>query len=173
MPREIRSQHNRVRKNLTMSGIQALDEYWVQWLDSLAVWTHACTFTCKRYSVRDFPISEEILVDTARHLLRRVNHRYYGKRARRERLIPAVATMGWGLYGDHPHLHFCLESPAGTAFDVFTAVLEEEARKTHWIDRQSLIKQYKDFGWLDYLLDHGTAQLIVPLITPSSSESPR
>lgn len=153
--------------------IRAIDEHWVRWLDSLALWTHAATFTCKRRSVRNSPVTEDILVDTARHFIRRISLRCFGKRARRERLIPVVVTLGWGGYGDHPHLHFCFACPAGMPFTAFSSILDEEARKTFWIDHQRCIKPYRDAGWLEYLIEHGTAHLIVPLITPSSSAALR
>jgi len=80
-------------------------------------------------------------------------------------------TFGWGRYGDNPHLHFCFSCPAGMPFDAFSSILDEEARKTFWIDRQRCIKGYQDAGWLEYLVEHGTANLIVSLITPSSFAS--
>jgi hypothetical protein len=150
-----------------------LNEKWVRWLDSLAPWTHAATFTCKRKSVRNLPITENILVDTAKHLIRRVNLRCYGKRARRSQLLPVVVTFGWGCYGDHPHLHFCFALPEEMSFEAFSAILKKEANKTIWIDRQRCIKPYQDFGWMDYLIEHGTTNLIVLSITPSSSSNLR
>ena len=150
-----------------------LNEKWVKWLDSLAPWTHAATFTCKRNSARNLPINEVILVDTARHFIRRVNFRCYGKRARRSQLLPVVVTHGWGCYGDHPHLHFCFAHPDAMSFEAFSEVLNEEANKTVWINRQRSIKPYQDFGWLEYLIEHGTSNLIVPLITPSPSQNSR
>ena len=148
-----------------------LNEKWVQWLDSLAPWTHAATFTCKRTSVRNLPITEDILVDTAKHFIRRVALKCYGKKARRTQLLPVVATFGWGCYGDHPHLHFCFALPEEMSFEAFSAILKKEANKTIWIDRQRCIKPYQDFGWMEYLIEHGTAKLIVPLITPLSSSN--
>jgi hypothetical protein len=150
-----------------------LNAMWVQWLDSLAPWTHAATFTCKRYSVRNIPITEDILVDTARHLIRRVNFRCFGKRARCAQPLPVVVTFGWGCFGDHPHLHFCFALPDGMSFESFSKILDEEANKTIWIDRQRLVKTYQDFGWMDYLIQHGTTNLIVQLINPSSSSNLR
>ena len=161
------------REHSRSQSISFIDEHWVQWLDSLAPWTHAYTVTCKRRSVRNAPITEDILVDTARHFIRRISLRCFGKRARRERLTPVVVTLGWGCYGDHPHLHFCFAAPVATPFVVFSSILEEEARKVFWIDRQRRIEKYRDTGWLEYLLEHGTAYLIVPLINPSSSATSR
>jgi hypothetical protein len=82
-------------------------------------------------------------------------------------------TFGWGCYGDHPHLHFCFALPEGVSLEAFSKILDEEANKKIWIDQQRYIKLYQDFGWLDYLIEHGTSNLIVPLITPSSSQNPR
>jgi|GEM_PF-2352627 len=161
------------REHSRYHSIRVIDEHWVQWLDSLAPWTHAYTVTCKRRSVRNAPITEEILVDTARHFIRRISLRCFGKRARRAQLTPVVVTLGWGCYGDHPHLHFCFAAPVAMPFVVFSLILEEEARKVFWIDRQRRIEQYRDTGWLEYLLEQGTAYLIVPLINPSSSATSR
>ena len=150
-----------------------LNEKCVQWLDSLAHWIVAATFTCKRKTGLNIPITEDILVDTARHFIRRVNLRCYGRRARRSQLLPVVVTFGWGCYGDHPHLHFCFALPDGMSFAAFSKILNKEADKTSWIDRQRCIKPYQDFGWLEYLIEHGTSNLIVPLITASSSQNQR
>lgn len=154
-------------------SIRFIDEHWVQWLGSLAPWTHAYTVTCKRRSLRNSPITEDILVDTARHFIRRISLRCFGKRARQKKLTPVVVTLGWGCYGDQPHLHFCFAAPDAMPFTVFSLILEEEARKMYWIDRQRRIEQYRDTGWLEYLMEHGSAYLIVPLINPSSSATSR
>jgi hypothetical protein len=58
-------------------------------------------------------------------------------------------------------------------FAFFSLILEEEAGKTFWIDRQRRIEKYRDSGWLEYLMEHGSAFLIVPLINPSSSATSR
>lgn len=150
-----------------------LSEKWVRWLDSLAPWTHAATFTCKRTSIRNLPITKDILVDTAKHFIRRVALRCYGRRARRSHTLPVVVACGWGCYGDQPHLHFCFALPAGMTFETFSKILNEEADKTGLIDRQRCIRPYRDFGWVEYLIEHGTANLIVQLITPSSSSNLR
>jgi len=150
-----------------------LKSNWAQWLDSLASWAIAATFTCKRTSIRNLPITEDILVDTAKHFIRRVALKCYGRKARRSHPLPVVVTCGWGCFGDQPHLHFCFALPLGMSFEEFSKILNEEADKTGWIDRQRCIKPYQDFGWLEYLINHGTTKLIVQLITPSSSQNPR
>jgi hypothetical protein len=149
------------------------NEELTQWLDSLAPWTHAATFTCKRTSVRNLSITEDIIIDTAKHFIRRVSLRCFGKRARRSQLLPVVVTFGWGSYGDHPHLHFCFALPEWMIFEEFSKILDEEANKTIWIDRQRCVKPYQDIGWMNYLIEHGTPNLIVPLITSSSSPNSR
>jgi hypothetical protein len=159
------------RENFLPQPISEINEQLVQWLKGLASWTHTFTVTCKRHNICHLPITEDILVHTARHLIRRVDLRCHGRRARRNRLIPVVVSFGWGLYDDHPHLHFCFASPAEMSFDAFASILDKEASKTFWIDRQRCIKRYEDAGWLEYLVEHGTTNLIVPLITPSSFSS--
>ena len=53
--------------------------------------------------------------------------------------------------------------------DRIADLLEEAANETYWIDRQRCIKPYADAGWTEYIIEHGTDQLIVPCITPSAS----
>ena len=146
-----------------------IDRILARWLDSLAPWTHALTVTCKRRNLRNIPINESILVDTAKHFIYRARLKCFGRRGRRENLLPVAVSLGWGVYGDHPHLHFCFAGPPWMDFDSFSRILEKSAKGTRWMDRQMKVEAYRNRGWMQYLVEHGTDQLIVPLITPSTS----
>lgn len=167
-PPSRRATSTRIDRRFQRLTSDQIDESWIPWLASLAPWTHALTVTCKRFSSHNVPISETIVIDTARHFIRRINRRCFGRRSRRIQIIPVVVTYGWGCYGDHPHLHFCFSSPTKMSFDDFSSVLEEASRKTFWIDRERHIEPYRNEGWMKYLVEHGSDNLIVPLITPSS-----
>jgi hypothetical protein len=159
------SQSSRSSKAIT------LRQEWNSWLHGLAPWTHAATFTCKRHSIGHKPISEKIIIDVTRHLIRRINYRCFGKSAKAGKSVPVIATFGWGAHHNHPHLHFSFEAPATLAYEEFSSYLEDAADKSYWIDRQRCIKPYSDAGWIEYITEHGTDQLIVPCITPSASYS--
>ena len=149
---------------------ELLNQAHATWLDSLASWTHAVTLTCKRYSHRNNPIRDEILIDAAKNVIRLINHKCFGKASNRHS-IAVVATYGWGVYDLHPHLHFCFECPAHLSYEEFSTLIEEAANETYWIDRQRCIKPYMDEGWTSYLVKHGTDNLIVPLIHSSASRT--
>ncbi len=142
---------------------------WAPWLHSRARWTHAVTLTCKRQSALGTPITEPILIHAAKHLVQRINRKSFGKPSQMRPQIAVAATYGWGVYDLHPHLHFCFECPPHLSYEAFSALIEEAANETYWIDRQRCIKPYLDEGWVSYLISHGTDQLIVDLIVPSAS----
>jgi hypothetical protein len=146
-----------------------LDSDGAVWLDALAPWTHAVTLTCKRLSHRNRPITDHVIPSTARHVVQRLNIKCFGKNARKGASVAVVATYGWGVYDLHPHLHFCFECPPHLSYEAFSALIEEAANETYWIDRQRCTKPYLDEGWASYLIRHGTDQLIVDLIVPSAS----
>ena len=150
------------------SKTRTLHQEWCSWLHGLAPWTHAVTFTCKRLSTSQKPINEHILIDVAKHLIARINHKCFGK-ASKKHSIAVVVTYGWGVYEQHPHLHFCFECPAHLAYEEFSALIDEAANETYWIDSQRRIKPYADEGWTSYLVKHGTDNLIVSLINSSAS----
>jgi hypothetical protein len=137
---------------------------WTSWINHYANWTHAATFTCKRKSKRGLPITSMIVLDTARHLTSRVNRKCFGKAARRGKSIAVIASHGWGLYGDHPHLHFIFASPSHLKFDDFSIILSKAADRTFWIDREWHIKPYRDVGWIEYLISHSTENLLIDLL---------
>jgi hypothetical protein len=127
------------------------------------------TLTCKRQSHRNRPITDQIIRSTANHVAQRINTKCFGKRAQKGASVAVVATYGWGVYDLHPHLHFCFECPPHLSYEAFSALIEEAANETYWIDRQRCTKPYLDEGWASYLIRHGTDQLIVELLVPAAS----
>lgn len=157
------------RQSPLVDGPLAHKNGWANWLDSLAPWTHAVTLTCKRKSHRNHPITDHIICSSAKHVVRLINTKCFGKGARKGASIAVAATYGWGTYGLHPHLHFCFAHPKHLSYEAFSELVDEAATKTYWIDRERCTKPYLSKGWASYLIQHGTDQLILDLVTPSAS----
>jgi hypothetical protein len=140
---------------------------WATWLDGLARWTHVITLTCKRHDDNGRAFNETILIDAAAHLIRRLNYKCFGKRARKGESVGVAMTLGWGVYGINPHFHGSFECPGHLSYDEFSELLNKSANETFWINRERCIKTYDNAGWMEYMIEHGADQLIVPLIRPS------
>ena len=142
-------------------------ESWTAWIHQFAPWTHAVTITCKRFDPFGRSITPRIVEDAARHFLRRLNHSLFGKhRCRRGHSVGSAVCYGFGLYGDHPHLHMSLACPDRIASGEFTKIINRCADRTFWLNKQRTIKHYRDEGWSAYLLEHGSEQLILSLLHP-------
>jgi hypothetical protein len=116
-------------------------------------------------------ISNSILEDTAFHVVRIINSKCFGKEAKRGRSVEVAATYGWGIYGDHPHLHFSFAKPKTQTYEEFREIIEAAADKTFWVDRQRNYKPYLDAGWSNYLIEHGTDQFIISLLPNTNTYS--
>ena len=142
---------------------------WVVYLDELASWTHAATFTFKRRDDKGYPCTNAILLSTARHFIKAVNYGCFKKKSQHGQSIASAVTYGWGAYGDHPHIHCSFEAPDFMSFDEFTTILTTCKRKIYWFDQEMMIKPYVNAGWGKYLIEHGTDCLIDSLLIPSRS----
>jgi len=133
----------------------------IQWLDGLDKWTHALTLTMSR-SVNGLSPGREESIRRCRLLLNRVNRICYGRHGTRRRgfKIASVAFMGYGGYGDHPHVHFVLARPPDMSADEFTNVLRNMVMSTKGLGKQFDIQDYYGVGWLYYMLNHGTEGLV-------------
>jgi len=144
-----------------------LDHDWSAWFAELAPWTLALTLTVKR-CVNGRPISTVILEQAARHALRLLDFRCFGRRrVERGAYVPSVAVAGWGVYGDNPHLHFALAAPAGMTHLVFARNVHAAARKLVWANCQMRIEPYRDAGWLTYMARHDPENLILSCLRPA------
>lgn len=140
----------------------------IDWLHSLAAWTHAVTFTLKHHDERGVQATQKIMKDTARHFLVVLNAACFGaSNARRGYRVGSAVSFGWGVYGDHPHLHFSLAAPAHLEDQKFVSLIKSIASRIFWIDQQKKIKPYRDQGWSEYLVDHGMDNVILDLVRPS------
>jgi hypothetical protein len=63
--------------------------------------------------------------------------------------------MGYGVYGDHPHIHWALAGPPDIKADEFAALLRSMVMTTKGIGSQFDIQEYYGVGWFEYMLDHG------------------
>lgn len=148
-----------------LRSTSALDLVLADWLHHGAHWTLAVTYTLRRRDERGKPINERILKSAATHFLTVLNVACFGqRRAKRGHTVGSAVSFGWGSYGDHPHLHFSLAAPTDMGLDAFSALVEEAARRTYWIQSQKGIKPDRDSGWIHYMVDHGTDNLIVELV---------
>lgn len=136
----------------------------IQWLSSLDKWTHALTLTMNRSKYGLSPGREESL-RRCRLLLNRVNRACYGRQGTRRRgfRLASVAFIGFGLYGDNPHIHWALAGPPDMRPDEFTAVLRSMIMTTNGLGKQFDIQDYYGVAWLEYMLDHGTEGLVEQL----------
>ena len=66
-----------------------------------------------------------------------------------------MAFLGWGSYGDHPHVHWALEKPIDQSNLAFEALLQKIAQTTAGIGEQLDIQRYYGSKWLSYMTDHG------------------
>jgi hypothetical protein len=141
-----------------------------EWLHQSAPWMLAVTLTLRRRDQMGRPISERILFDTARHFLILLNVACFGSRkARRGHSVQVAVSFGWGAYRDNPHLHFSFTVPVHLTLDQLVSFVEEASRRTYWIDRHRDIQPYRDRGWMEYMVDHGSDNVILELLRPSQS----
>ena len=128
----------------------------IQWLDGLDKWTHALTLTMSR-SKHELPPGRDESLRRCRLLLNRVNRVCYGRHGTRRKgfRVASVAFMGYGVYGDHPHIHWALAGPPDIKADEFTALLRSMVMTTKGLGTQFDIQDYYEVGWFEYMLDHG------------------
>ena len=126
-----------------------------QWLCNLANLTHALTLTMTRTANGLHPGHDEVL-RRCRLFLNRVNCRLFKRRGtKRGYRIASVAFLGWGSYGNNPHVHWVLEKPRDQSDRAFEGMLQRIAETTAGIGDQPDIQQYFSVGWLSYMVDHG------------------
>lgn len=100
--------------------------------------------------------------DTAKHLLRRINKAAFNHRADRHgATVASVMILGDNAYGEQSHIHFAFGQPNSMSDIDFHAVVEKAIIRTRWCNREFDIRPYRNDGWLQYLLAHGTEKLII------------
>jgi hypothetical protein len=125
------------------------------WLKARADWTHAVTLTMHR-SRNGYEISKQEVEKRCFEFLNHINRRIYKHGTRRKGFrIACVAFLGGGSYGDHPHVHWALQKPPDMTNEGFERLLKKMARTTKGLGQQFDVKDYRDEGWLGYMVDHG------------------
>ena len=128
----------------------------IQWVQNLATWKLALTLTMSR-TKHDIPPSRDETLRRCRLLLNRVNRVCYGSHGTRRKgfRIASVAFMGYGAYGDHPHVHWLLAGPTDLPPEEFAALLRSIVTTTGGLGEQFDIQPYYGVRWIVYMLDHG------------------
>jgi len=148
---------------------QRLREISVDWLSSLAVWTHALTVTFRQQDRNGHRTGQAAMAAAIRHFLRVLAFNTFGpKRTRKGSLtVGAVVVLGFGR-NENPHAHIALSCPAETSHDQFEQHIKAAMRRTVLFDKQMKIKPYETSGWIGYIVDHGT-ECLLPDFLPASA----
>ncbi len=130
-------------------------DLWASWLGALNDWTHAVTVTFVTSREGQF-LTSSIIEDSIKHLLRRIDVACYRGRGRRSKAnVGSMVVVSPPLPGTHPHAHMALSAPPDHTYGEFYGVIESAIRKTHWLNHQYAVRQYRSEGWISYCLDHG------------------
>ena len=141
------------------------------WLHGIAPWTHAITLSLRRTDTTKKPITEAIIKDTVKHLIRRINFACLGSsKARQGKTIASAVVFGRGRYGDNPHIHMSLACPSFISKPQFESILEKAFSKIYWLDRERKIAPYINEGWSGYIAKHGIENLIESVLHSSNYE---
>jgi hypothetical protein len=150
-------------ENCRLRFNQSLRDEIICWLKEQADWTHAVTLTIHR-SEGGYGISNQEVDRRCRLFLNRINRRIYKHATKRKGFrIASVAFLGNGAYGDNPHVHWAFQKPSEMTPAVFDRLLREMCRTTKGIGQQFDVKDYRDEGWLGYMVDHGFEGLMEKL----------
>jgi hypothetical protein len=150
------------------SASRELEESMVEWLHDLDAWAVALTITFKRHDHHGRPVSQQIVDQTARHFVNTLNQVCFGRRKARKGFTVGIAvSYGWGTYEDHPHLHISLASPKHISVEQFYDEINKALTACNWINEHRRIARYRDVGWTQYLVDHGTDQVLLDLVRRS------
>lgn len=140
---------------------------YVDWLIGFADWTHAVTVTFQRLRSGS-PPSKSATIKATAHFISVLNRKLLGRnRGKRDAKIPCAAVWGSGLYGDNPHVHLALQSPANLSYGDMVLAIESAIHRTRGIGFENDIQPYTSDGWLSYMVDHGTDYLLIELISPA------
>jgi len=138
-----------------------------RWLHELAPWSLAATLTFQRNSVYGQKFNHEILLATLRHFLKLVNQRCFKQSGLKKGYsLGFAASHGLGVYGVHPHVHLSLAAPEWIPYSTLVEAVERALSRTDWISKQRKITRYRDYGWSQYLTDHGTDNIAIELLKP-------
>ena len=136
----------------------------LHFLKSIGLWTHGLTITfCK--SSNGFPPSHEEVCRRSRLFLSRLNRHIYGRHGTRRKKfrIASAGFIGFGAYGNHPHVHLVLAGPQDFSIEAFTDLISSNIKSTRGLGSEFDIQTYYGQRWLDYMLKHGFQSLMPEL----------
>ncbi len=142
-----------------------------RWLETIAPWNAAVTLTFQRFNSFGHSFNELIGIQTLTHFKKILNQKCLGKsRMERGQSIGFAAVIGSGDYATSPHAHMCITTPPWVSFEDLIDIIEYAARRTDWINEHRRIVPYRDPGWLQYMTDHGTNNLVLELTSPLQTD---
>lgn len=138
-----------------------------KWFSEFADWTHAVTVTCNP-SRTGKPRSKSSTINATVHFVNVLNRRVLGrKQVSQGRRIACAAVYGAGVYQDNPHVHLAFQAPLNVSYESMYQVIESSIKSTNGLGVEYKIRHYTSEGWFTYMLEHGTEELLVELISPA------
>ena len=138
---------------------------WVSFFSEVGAndWRLAGTITLRSVEPKTAkPIHPDVATSTAKYLLNRLNKAVYRHRAKKQgATVSSMMVLGKNALGDVTHIHFTFGLPEGMGYPAFEALVSATVRSLYWCDKQLDLKPYRDHGWLNYVLAHGTENLII------------
>jgi len=126
-------------------------------------WTLAGTVTLREVNPmngkRRHPDAD---VAVAKQLLARTNKRLFNHKAKRHgATVASMMILGNNAIGEMTHLHFAFGMPPDMSYAEFASLVERVIRKLYWCNQEFDLQPFRDRGWLNYCLAHGTEKLII------------
>lgn len=154
----------RIVSSLQRNSLSESRDVWAEWLHNFAAWSLAATITLRR-NLHGQAVNLDISEAALRHMLRVLDVSCYGKSGVKQgKAVPSAVVIDWGAYGDHPHAHVALATPAGLSYQELADHFEKAASRTQWIHHERVAVPYRDSGWAAYLVDHDPENLVLSLL---------
>jgi hypothetical protein len=100
--------------------------------------------------------------------LKVLNKRIFGHNATKKRAcVMSLVVFGKGAYGDHPHAHLAIGKPEFLEEADFKVHVTKAAQLTLWVHEVFWMTEYRDQGWLNYMIEHGLDGLMIDLCSPA------
>jgi len=113
--------------------------------------THACTFTLEQF---DGNLTAEQAWRQWERFCKYLNRKLYGNAAKRyDKTLLILATLEGEISCKHLHIHAaigCIDRDY--SFEKLAALINATWREMKWAKHETDIRQYRDTGWLGYIL---------------------
>jgi len=152
-----------------ISKKKELEKNCIQFLKNLGNPTLAVTITFKRFDPQNAQTwNQQIIEKACNILIKKINKKLFKRQGSKgNKQIMCCVVIGTGPYKDHPHAHFALAAPPYILLGDFIKAILDSANSTSWIDREIVVKNYEDEGWLNYMYSHGWDNVIIDLCNPA------